>query len=328
MVNIIKKQVQKYKGKLRALKLVYTINNFLNRDKLIHNRALYKELGIKKSIYSPLGKQDIEGVNLPGPWLDQDDAFQQLSQNDKFKALEPDMQENIKQFMEDGFMILPGFYKQSEVDEFNTEIDQLIESKTLDFNYTGKKIMESYKVSEKVDQAFFRNKKILEIFSFILGKEIIPFHTINFIEGSEQKAHSDSIHMSTVPEGFMIAAWVALEKTDLENGPLFYYPGSHKMQYVSCLDYNSGNSKFLIGDESYMHYEEHVSQLIKSGALKKEYFLAAPGDVLIWHANLLHGGDPISKKGRTRKSMVAHFFAKDVLCYHEISQRPALLDVR
>jgi hypothetical protein len=61
--------------------------------------------------------------------------------------------------------------------------------------------------------------------------------------------------------------------------------------------------------------------------LQKEYFYAKTGDLLLWHANLLHGGERIKEEGRTRKSMVAHYFAKDVLCYHEISQRPAMLDL-
>ena len=29
-------------------------------------------------------------------------------------------------------------------------------------------------------------------------------------------------------------------------------------------------------------------------------------------------------KERTRKSMVFHYYAKDVICYHEITQRPTL----
>jgi hypothetical protein len=34
---------------------------------------------------------------------------------------------------------------------------------------------------------------------------------------------------------------------------------------------------------------------------------------------------PVKQEGSTRKSMVAHYFAEGVICYHEISQRPALV---
>ena len=159
-----------------------------------------------------------------------------------------------------------------------------------------------------------------------MGKKVLPFHTIHFIEGSEQKAHSDSIHMTTEPEGYLTAAWVALEDTHAGNGPLFYYPGSHRLPYVMTTDYDSGNTALTIGKNIYKKYEDKMQEVIESNNLKKEHFFAKKGDVLIWHANLLHGGEAITQQGTTRKSMVAHYFCEGVICYHEISQRPALID--
>jgi ectoine hydroxylase-related dioxygenase (phytanoyl-CoA dioxygenase family) len=58
---------------------------------------------------------------------------------------------------------------------------------------------------------------------------------------------------------------------------------------------------------------------------KKRVFTAEKGDLLIWHANLFHGGEPHLNKAKTRKSMVLHYFATDRICYHEITQRPTLI---
>ena len=52
------------------------------------------------------------------------------------------------------------------------------------------------------------------------------------------------------------------------------------------------------------------------------------GDVLVWHHNLLHGGSAIEREGATRRSMVAHYFGEGALCYHEITERPALIPAR
>ena len=49
------------------------------------------------------------------------------------------------------------------------------------------------------------------------------------------------------------------------------------------------------------------------------------GDVLVWHANLIHGGEPQTNPESTRKSMVFHYYAQDAICYHEITQRPSLM---
>lgn len=326
-MNRVKKLANKYTGRLRSLKATYVINNLFQRDRLRHNKALYKKLGIKKSIYAPLGKKDLNNIDLPGPWLDNDVDIATIKAHPKFESFSQDTQEQILTFVEKGYMILKGFYTPKEVSQFNAEIDRLLDSNSIDFNYTGKKLMQAHQHSDFIRTRFYKDDQLMDIFRFVFDRDIVPFHTINFIEGSEQKAHSDSIHMSTAPEGYMIAAWVALEPTDEKNGPLFYYPGSHKLPYISCLDYDSGNGKFTIGDNSYSKYEDKIASLIEEKNLSKEYFYAEPGDVLIWHANLIHGGDPIKESGRTRKSMVGHFFAKDVLCYHEISQRPALLDI-
>jgi hypothetical protein len=41
--------------------------------------------------------------------------------------------------------------------------------------------------------------------------------------------------------------------------------------------------------------------------------VAKKGDVLIWHADLMHGGAPIEDPKRTRKSLVAHFMPLGVM---------------
>ena len=90
-------------------------------------------------------------------------------------------------------------------------------------------------------------------------------------------------------------------------------------------DFVHGGNKFRIGRFVNALYEDHIAKEIEQHHLKKEYFLAKKGDLFIWHANLLHGGEPILKKGATRKSMVVHYFAEDVIKYHELTQRPALI---
>lgn len=166
----------------------------------------------------------------------------------------------------------------------------------------------------------------MRILNFLMGKKIVPFQTINFIQGSEQRPHSDSIHMTTEPEGYLIAVWTALEDTDASNGSLIFYPGSHRLPYVSCEDYHSGNTRWTIGKNSYKKYEDYIENLLLQHSFPEKCFHAKKGDVFIWHANLLHGGSKIKKAGSTRRSMVAHYFCQGVICYHEISQRPALLE--
>lgn len=96
------------------------------------------------------------------------------------------------------------------MEQANREVAALLEKGQADFNYTGRKLMQAWKRSHAV-RVLFTDPQLREVLAFILGRRVIPFHTINFIYGSQQKAHSDAIHMATYPQGFLIAAWVALD---------------------------------------------------------------------------------------------------------------------
>ncbi len=80
-----------------------------------------------------------------------------------------------------------------------------------------------------------------------------------------------------------------------------------------------------LGKKDYSDYEDVLEELVSQHQFERKEFTARKGDVLVWHANLVHGGAPILNKQSTRKSMVIHYYAKDVIKYHEITERPSLL---
>ena len=316
----------RYTGALRSWKWVYTLNNLLNRQQLAHNKPLYEQYGLQKSIYSSVGAKDFPPTaEQERPWLDRPGALGALEAHPDFGSFPAAIQAAMRQFVTDGYLILPGFYSTTEVVALNNEIEQGLADRTFQFNYGGRKIMDAHERSDLIDQQYYRNAELLRLLNFLMGRPVLPFQSINFRTGSEQRAHSDSIHMMTQPEGYLIAAWTALEATGPDNGALFYYPGSHRLPILTCEDYDAGHTRYKLGENSYAKYEAAIAALIEREGLKKEVFHAQPGDVFIWHGNLLHGGSPIGVPGSSRKSMVAHYFCEGVICYHEISQRPALL---
>jgi len=319
------KLFQKYTGYLRSLRLGYWLYNITHYKKLHANAERYKKLGIKKKVWQSVAHADIAKPALEKPWLDAPSISTTSIQNKKgFDQFDNRIQQKIIDWPSCGYIILENFFTPAEVDATNEAIDTLLAKQKVDFNFTGRKIMDAWKESEAVSY-LFKHEKLQQILSFLLGKDVIPFQTINFQKGSEQRPHSDSIHMTTEPLGYLIATWTALEDVTDGAGQLVYYPGSHKLDYVMGEDYDTGNKLWALGADNYPNYEEKIAEVIAKHQLKPHYFMAKKGDVLIWHANLLHGGSTIKDSNSTRKSQVAHYFAKDVLCYHEISQRPALL---
>ncbi len=323
---MLQRLFQKYTGWLRNLKAVYVLNNFLQADRLKPNRTLYRRYGLRKSIFSPLGSRDFkQRTENDIPWLNRPDALSLLAQHPDFQKFDEKTRAAIRLFVTDGYLVLENFFPPAATDALNAEVDALLQSGQAGYNYTGRKIVNLHETSVLADTQFFRQPEILRLLDFLMGKPAVPFQSLNFTLGSEQRAHSDSIHMTTEPPGYLLATWIALENCTEENGPLFYYPGSQKLPFVSTEDYNSGNTALTIGEHSNRRYEDKIASVITQHHLEKRLFLARRGDVLIWHANLLHGGSPIEKAGSTRRSMVCHYFAEGVICYHEMSQRPALL---
>ena len=328
-MSLLQRIFQKYTGVLRSLKAVYVINNVLNAGKLLRNRTLYRHYGVSKSVFSPIGFSDFKynPHSDEAPWLDRPERLALLENNPEFQAFPPEIQTEIRRFEREGYMILNRFFNPEDTSQLNKTVDEMLESGKTGYNYTGRKIFNLWESSELARECFFRNPELTNLLSFLLGRRVIPFQSLNFTRGSEQRAHSDAIHMTTQPQGFLIATWIALEDIDEGSGPLAYYPGSHRLPFVSTEDYNSGNGTFTIGSDSNRHYEDKIEEIIAQKGLEKRIFLAKRGDVLIWHSNLLHAGTRITREGATRRSMVCHYYAENAICYHEMSQRPAILPV-
>jgi ectoine hydroxylase-related dioxygenase (phytanoyl-CoA dioxygenase family) len=163
--------------------------------------------------------------------------------------------------------------------------------------------------------------KLLGSLHRLLGHRPRLLQTIASHKGSQQLAHSDSIHMTTYPLGYLAAAWVAFEDIGPDCGPLEFYPGSHRLPYV--FSHHLGLSAGDLSNEGYKKYkskyEPHIQELIAARGLKPAHFEARKGDVLIWHANLLHGGSRRRDLSLSRKAMVAHYFADGAFVYHDLS---------
>jgi hypothetical protein len=310
---------------IKRIKAVYWINNLLNSKKLDCNEDIYKKYGLKKSTKDLISSKDFnDSAVAETPWLDQENVEPILNSKLEQTDFSAETKSKIKSFASEGYIILDNAFSHEEVDTILDEVNSL--------KKTGKakqrddeRIIFAIHNSDKIYELATK-KKITKLLDFLLGKKVKLFQSLNFEHGSAQRAHSDTIHMTTYPLGYLVAVWVALEDIHPDSGPLFYYPRSQKLPYVLNADYNHGGNYFLLGPQAYQKYEDAIQQVIENNKLKKEVFCPKKGDAFIWHANILHGGSPINNPDLTRKSMVLHFYAEDVICYHEITQRPAIFN--
>lgn len=311
------------KDQLKDYKFIHWIYNLLHTKELQHNKAAYKKYNVHKPLFDSISSKDFPDKTSRA-WLDLNDSATAVVQKKEFSHFTNDLQQQLLQWSSNGFLQLKQYFSHEQAEEINKAVDELINQKQLPVTHDNK-VMFGYKHSSAIKN-MMQDEGLKTLLSFILDKEVVPFQTLNFVKGSGQRAHSDSIHMTTYPLGYLIAAWIALEDIHPDSGPLFYYPGSHTLPYLLNDDFANYSSRFKLGNKQYSDYEDVTEEIIRQSGLQPEVFLPKKGDVLIWHANLIHGGMPVLNPALTRKSMVIHYYAKDVIKYHEITERPSLME--
>jgi hypothetical protein len=203
-------------------------------------------------------------------------------------------EEECSRFQQDGVLV---FDPQAP----EAELDGVIER--LQGQYQGaKRLLDAWQFSEGV-QVLATLPRVLGALWQLYGRQPLPFQTLNFPVGTEQPVHSDTIHFNSMPAGYMCGVWIALEDVDDENGPLVYYPGSHKLPEYTLADVGCAPDV-----AHYPSYERFIGEMIAGRRLQPRTATIRKGQALVWAANLLHGGSPRRDGFRSRHSQATHYF--------------------
>ncbi len=111
-----------------------------------------------------------------------------------------------------------------------------------------------------------------------------------------QSLHQDNFFLKVEP-GTCIAAWVALDAADEENGGLVVVPKTNHEE-IQCPH---------PADQTIFFTNEEVN--LPDGATPVPVRLAA-GDVLFFNGNIIHGSYPNTSKDRWRRSFIGHYVGK------------------
>jgi ectoine hydroxylase-related dioxygenase (phytanoyl-CoA dioxygenase family) len=172
------------------------------------------------------------------------------------------------------------------------------------------KVIDMHHFSPAARELMFA-EPISEFLGLIFESKAFASQSLGFMRGSGQEGHQDSAYVPySLPRQFA-ATWIALEDVTIGAGELFYFPGSHR--YPDFL--YGGRYKSIVEAErcgysvDRTEVERHVADLRERArdlGLEKKVLEAKKGDVLVWHADLVHGGKRVSSDA-TRKSFVTHY---------------------
>lgn len=108
-----------------------------------------------------------------------------------------------------------------------------------------------------------------------------------------QAMHQDNYFLQSHPET-CIAAWIAVDDCDGENGALGVVPGTHRYD-IECPEEADAAESFTTITVSIPEHLRVVQTDMRAG------------DMLIFHGSLVHGSKPNTSTDRFRRSLILHY---------------------
>lgn len=251
-----------------------------------------------------------------GLWTDRRDAQEQLARR-RAEGLDEETAARIATFVERGYVVIEGAVPPSLCDEYRAFFEAAWRSPppTLFAHWRRRVVplsMEIYDEVAKVSDVHYLFPRaaellfppaVLRFLTAIYERPPVAFQTMTMRKGSEEELHTDTGPLTLTEPCALTASWLALEDVNPRSGALQYVPGSHHVEVLV-----NGVSKAHHGDyPAYGRALEEQKRRCRERGLPTERFLARRGDVLVWAADLLHGGAPIEDRRLTRTSLVTHF---------------------
>jgi len=138
--------------------------------------------------------------------------------------------------------------------------------------------------------------RIMDVLEVLLGEEPIAAQSMYYFKppgARGQALHQDNFYLKVEP-GTCVAAWVAVDPADEENGGMVVVPGSQGMEVV-CPEEADPTQSF-------------TRHLVRPPEGMKEVPVALePGDVLFFNGSVIHGSYPNRSKDRFRRSFICHY---------------------
>lgn len=258
-------------------------------------------------------------ASLAVPWVDSPFFPTMLESS----GLSPELQAFVRHFSEQGFAIIDPEIPESTLTSALEELEGRWGGQSSGYYADDRRVQDAWNFSESV-RSIATAQRVLQLLEVLYRRPAVPFQTLNFRVGSEQRTHSDAAFFNSLPNGFMAGVWVALEDVDDDNGPLRYYPGSQRLPLYNLHDLGVIGSAQAHELENLSRYEDFVEELIASQPFEEKRLHIRRGQALIWASNLYHGGSPILDPRRTRFSQVTHYYFAGCMYYTPLMSDPAL----
>lgn len=256
-----------------------------------------------------------------GLWTDRIGAEETVAARARSGELSARDAELLAAWMRDGYVILPGAVPASLLDGVVAEVDAqwarldpgalieldgVVHPMRTELRAKHYKLLDLYARSRVALEAALA-PAIVAFLRLVFERDVLLFQSLSFERGSGDPVHQDSAYVVVSSPLEFAAAWIALEDVRAGSGELEYYRGSHRLPEHHFRGGLRNWNRSRNSIEERTSYLEALHTRSRAGGLPLDRFLARKGDVLVWSADLAHGGSAIRDRSLSRKSLVCHY---------------------
>ena len=217
--------------------------------------------------------------------------------------------EQKQQFIEQGYLVLRGLFSPEEIQALADHYMELRQQgeKPGDFSGVDLKSTDPLKKFPRMihmhrwdtlSLQWMLDKRIAGVLTALMGAEPYAVQTMIYFKPPRargQALHQDQYYLRVQP-GTCIAAWLALDACDEENGCLQIVPGSQNWPLLCTIKADTTQSF------------TDVTVPIPAGT-RVDRMVMAPGDMLFFNGQVVHGSGPNHTSDRFRRSLIGHYIA-------------------
>lgn len=216
-------------------------------------------------------------------------------------------QDQIQSFQDNGFFVARGLFSREEVQAYIDHFMRLREAGTYPGDFGGVDIGSTDPLKryprmihmhrwDETSLQWMIDPRINAHLTGLAGREPYAVQTMLYFKPAGargQALHQDQYYLRVQP-GTCLAAWLALDDCDEENGCLQVVPGSHTWPLL-CTTRADVTQSFT-----------DVTVPIPPQTEVRPIIMAA-GDVLFFNGQLVHGSLPNRSENRFRRALIGHY---------------------
>ncbi|MEV5879029.1 phytanoyl-CoA dioxygenase family protein [Streptomyces sp. NPDC052101] len=214
-----------------------------------------------------------------------------------------------RRFEEDGFTVVRGLFERAETERLCAAFAALLAAGPVPGHFEPRpadpdplrrypRVMQPHEISSAA-RRFLLDARLRAVLEVLFGEEVLAAQSMFYFKppgARGQALHQDNFYLRVEP-GTCVAAWLACEPIDRDNGGLEVVPGTHRMD-LFCPE---------LADERLSFAREYVAP--PPGLVPVPVDLA-PGDVLFFNGSLVHGSGPNRTADRFRRSFIGHYVGR------------------